>query len=78
MKNGMGWLVNGKVKGNRYVAVALRPWQTAMVVSELLKIGSWSFEGIIILLICFLNSRKALLQRNKHVSIKGMEFKVLN
>ena len=33
--------------------------------SAISKVGSWSFKGVIILLIYFLNCRKALLQRNK-------------
>ena len=40
-----------------------------------LKVGSWCFKGII-LLIYFLNCRKALFQRNKQVSEKSIELKV--
>ena len=31
---------------------------------QILKVGTWSFEGIIILLICFLNCRKVLFTKN--------------
>ena len=40
-----------------------------------LKVGSWSFECIIILLIYFLNCRRALLQVNKSVSVEKYRFK---
>ena len=39
------------------------------------KVGSWSFECIIILLIYFLNRRRALLQVYKSVSVEKYRFK---
>ena len=53
--------------------IVLKYWDTFN-----LKVGSWSFEGIIILQIYFLICRKALLQRNKQVSAKSKELKVLD
>ena len=44
----------------------------------MLKVGSWSFEGIIILLIYFLNYWKALFTRNKSVSVKSIELNILD
>ena len=41
-----------------------------------LKVGSWSFKGIIILLIYFLNCQKAL--RKKNISVKSIKLKVLD
>ena len=37
--------------------------------SYILKVGSGSFEGIIVLIIYFLNCRKALFKKNKQVSV---------
>ena len=48
----------------------------ALLVS-FLKVGSWSFEGII-LLIYFQIVGKHYLQRNKQVSVKCIEIKVLD
>ena len=46
---------------------------------EFLKAGSWSFKGIIILLTYFLNCRRALFtKKNKQVSVKSIELKVLD
>ena len=39
----------------------------------LLKVGSWSFECVIILLTYFLNVGKHFLQVNKYISVKSTE-----
>ena len=44
--------------------------------SVILKVGSWSFEGITSLLIYFRNCRKALFTKNQQVSVKGIKLKV--
>ena len=50
----------------------------AVVIGGALKVSSWSFEGIILLLIYFLNCRKALFTKNKQVSVKSIELNVLD
>ena len=51
-------------------------------IHALLKVGTWSFEGIIILLICFLNCQKALFTKkqagfSKKYRVKSIRLAIL-
>ena len=53
-------------------------YKAIQIINFSLKVGSFSFECIIILLIYFTNCQKALLQVNEKVLAKSTELKVLD